>query len=181
MPDFDIDFFARNRRGEVIDYVQQRLRPRPGGADHQPSARLQAEGGGLRDVGRVLQMPYGQVDKLTKLVPQNPAAPVTLAAAIASEPKLQAFFATRIRVVGASLPNIAQAGWRGLTRHASTHARRDRDRRTGRSASSCRSTAIRSRNMPRHPVQHENGSNPRASSNSTSSASRRWTVLDVAV
>ena len=44
----------------------------------------------LRDVGRVLQMPYGQVDKLCKMVPQNPAAPVTLARAIEDEPKLQA-------------------------------------------------------------------------------------------
>ena len=43
-----------------------------------------------RDVGRVLEMPYGQVDKLCKLVPQNPAAPVTLAKAIEGEPKLQA-------------------------------------------------------------------------------------------
>ena len=43
----------------------------------------------LRDVGRVLQMPYGQVDKLCKTVPNNPANPVTLAQAIEDEPKLQ--------------------------------------------------------------------------------------------
>src|SRR5229473_1393457 len=79
---------------------------------------LQARGV-LRDVGRVLQMPYGQVDKLTKLVPQNPAAPVTLAAAIASEPKLQAF-RDEDPVVARAF-DIAQR-LEGLTRHASTHA-----------------------------------------------------------
>jgi len=64
-------------------------------------------------------MPYGQVDKLTKLVPQNPAAPVTLAAAIASEPKLQAF-RDEDPVVSRAF-DIAQR-LEGLTRHASTHA-----------------------------------------------------------
>ena len=83
MPDFDIDF-CQDRRGEVIDYVQQRY-GRDQVAQIITFGTLQARGV-LRDVGRVLQMPYGQVDKLTKLVPQNPAAPVTLAAAIESEP-----------------------------------------------------------------------------------------------
>ncbi|MFZ2159912.1 MAG: DNA polymerase III subunit alpha, partial [Bradyrhizobium sp.] len=87
MPDFDIDF-CQDRRGEVIDYVQRRY-GRDQVAQIITFGTLQARGV-LRDVGRVLQMPYGQVDKLTKLVPQNPAAPGTLAAAIASEPKLQA-------------------------------------------------------------------------------------------
>src|SRR5512134_3515978 len=88
MPDFDIDF-CQDRRGEVIDYVQQRY-GRDQVAQIITFGTLQARGV-LRDVGRVLQMPYGQVDKLTKLVPQNPAAPVTLAQAIESEPELQAF------------------------------------------------------------------------------------------
>src|SRR3982075_1298355 len=116
MPDFDIDF-CQDRRGEVIDYVQQRY-----GRDQVDQiitfGTLQARGV-LRDVGRVLQMPYGQVDKLTKLVPQNPAAPVTLAAAIASEPKLQAF-RDEDPVVARAF-DIAQR-LEGLTRHASTHA-----------------------------------------------------------
>src|SRR5947199_380653 len=64
-------------------------------------------------------MPYGQVDKLSKLVPQNPAAPVTLAAAIASEPKLQAY-RDEDPVVARAF-DIAQK-LEGLTRHASTHA-----------------------------------------------------------
>jgi DNA polymerase-3 subunit alpha len=116
MPDFDIDF-CQERRGEVIDYVQRRY-GRDQVAQIITFGTLQARGV-LRDVGRVLQMPYGQVDKLTKLVPQNPAAPVTLAAAIASEPKLQAF-RDEDPVVARAF-DIAQR-LEGLTRHASTHA-----------------------------------------------------------
>ena len=116
MPDFDIDF-CQDRRDEVIDYVQQRY-GRDQVAQIITFGTLQARGV-LRDVGRVLQMPYGQVDKLTKLVPQNPAAPVTLAAAIASEPKLQAF-RDEDPVVARAF-DIAQR-LEGLTRHASTHA-----------------------------------------------------------
>src|SRR5256884_3924295 len=88
MPDFDIDF-CQDRRGEVIDYVQQRY-GRDQVAQIITFGTLQARGV-LRDVGRVLQMPYGQAAKLSKLVPHDPAAPVTLAAAVASEPKLQAY------------------------------------------------------------------------------------------
>src|SRR6516164_753472 len=116
MPDFDIDF-CQDRRGEVIDYVQDRY-GRDQVAQIITFGTLQARGV-LRDVGRVLQMPYGQVDKLTKLVPQNPAAPVTLAAAIAGEPKLQAF-RDEDPVVARAF-DIAQRLER-LTRHASTHA-----------------------------------------------------------
>jgi DNA polymerase-3 subunit alpha len=116
MPDFDIDF-CQDRRGEVISYVQQRY-GRDQVAQIITFGTLQARGV-LRDVGRVLQMPYGQVDKLTKLVPQNPAAPVTLAAAIESEPKLQAFRDEDPIVARAF--DIAQR-LEGLTRHASTHA-----------------------------------------------------------
>src|SRR5690349_8740891 len=116
MPDFDIDF-CQERRGEVIDYVQKRY-GRDQVAQIITFGTLQARGV-LRDVGRVLQMPYGQVDKLTKLVPQNPAAPVTLAAAIAGEPKLQAF-RDEDPVVARAF-DIAQR-LEGLTRHASTHA-----------------------------------------------------------
>jgi DNA polymerase-3 subunit alpha len=116
MPDFDIDF-CQDRRGEVISYVQQRY-GRDQVAQIITFGTLQARGV-LRDVGRVLQMPYGQVDKLTKLVPQNPAAPVTLAQAIEGEPKLQAFRDEDPIVAKAF--DIAQR-LEGLTRHASTHA-----------------------------------------------------------
>src|SRR5689334_13776328 len=116
MPDFDIDF-CQDRRGEVITYVQERY-GRDQVAQIITFGTLQARGV-LRDVGRVLQMPYGQVDKLTKLVPQNPAAPVTLAAAIDEEPRLQAE-AERDPVVKRAF-NIAKK-LEGLNRHASTHA-----------------------------------------------------------
>ena len=70
MPDFDIDF-CQDRRDEVIRYVQEKY-GRDQVAQIITFGTLQARGV-LRDVGRVLQMPYGQVDKLCKLVPQNPA------------------------------------------------------------------------------------------------------------
>ncbi len=116
MPDFDIDF-CQDRRGEVIDYVQQRY-----GRDQVGQiitfGTLQARGV-LRDVGRVLEMPYGQVDKLCKLVPMNPAAPVTLSKAIAEEPRLQAF-----RDADPTVKRVFDIAMKleGLHRHASTHA-----------------------------------------------------------
>src|SRR5215211_5503882 len=116
MPDFDIDF-CQDRRGEVIDYVQQRY-GRDQVAQIITFGTLQARGV-LRDVGRVLQMSYGQVDKLCKLVPQNPANPVTLAKAIDDEPKLQA--AADADPVVRRAFDIAQK-LEGLHRHASTHA-----------------------------------------------------------
>ncbi len=116
MPDFDIDF-CQDRRDEVIRYVQERY-GRDQVAQIITFGTLQARGV-LRDVGRVLQMPYGQVDKLCKLVPQNPASPVTLAQAIEGEPKLQAERDGDPTVKRAF--EIARK-LEGLTRHASTHA-----------------------------------------------------------
>jgi DNA polymerase-3 subunit alpha len=116
MPDFDIDF-CQDRRDEVIRYVQKKY-----GADRVAQiithGKLQARAV-LRDVGRVLQMPYGQVDKLCKLVPNNPANPVTLVQAIEGEPKLQE--ARDSEPMVAKLLEIAQK-LEGLYRHASTHA-----------------------------------------------------------
>ncbi|MEI8146586.1 MAG: DNA polymerase III subunit alpha, partial [Alphaproteobacteria bacterium] len=116
MPDFDIDF-CQDRRDEVIRYVQARY-GRDQVAQIITFGTLQARGV-LRDVGRVLEMPYGQVDKLCKLVPQNPAAPVTLVKAIEGEPKLQA--ARDEEPVVKRLFDIATK-LEGLNRHASTHA-----------------------------------------------------------
>ncbi len=116
MPDFDIDF-CQDRRDEVIAYVQQRY-GRDRVAQIITFGKLQARAV-LRDVGRVLQMPYGQVDKICKMVPNNPAQPVTLAQAIASEPALQAMRADDENV--ARLMDMAQK-LEGLYRHASTHA-----------------------------------------------------------
>jgi DNA polymerase-3 subunit alpha len=116
MPDFDVDF-CQERRDEVIRYVQEKY-GREQVAQIITFGTLQARGV-LRDVGRVLQMPYGQVDRLCKLVPQNPANPVTLKRAIEDEPRLQA---ERDRdPVTRRAFDIAQK-LEGLTRHASTHA-----------------------------------------------------------
>ena len=116
MPDFDIDF-CQERREEVIRYVQEKY-----GSDQVAQiitfGTLQARAV-LRDVGRVLQMPYGQVDRIAKLVPANPANPVTLRQAIDSEPRLQES-ASEEEIV-ARLFDIAMR-LEGLYRHASTHA-----------------------------------------------------------
>lgn len=116
MPDFDIDF-CQDRRDEVIRYVQERY-----GNDRVAQiitfGKLQARAV-LRDVGRVLQLPYGQVDRICKMVPNNPAAPVTLEEAINMEPMLRRAIEedeTVERMVTISLK------LEGLYRHASTHA-----------------------------------------------------------
>jgi DNA polymerase III subunit alpha len=116
MPDFDIDF-CQERRDEVIAYVCRRY-----GADRV--AQIITFGsflarGVLRNVGRVLEMPLGQVDKLAKLIPQNPAAPISLKQAIESEPRLAEAAEAEPRV--AKLLQIAEA-LEGLYSNASTHA-----------------------------------------------------------
>jgi DNA polymerase III subunit alpha len=116
MPDFDIDF-CQDRRDEVIRYVQQKY-GRDRVAQIITFGKLQARAV-LRDVGRVLAMPYGQVDRLCKLVPNNPAHPVTLEQAIAGEPALQQQRESDESV--ARLMTIALK-LEGLYRHASTHA-----------------------------------------------------------
>ena len=116
MPDFDIDF-CQDRRDEVIAHVQE-MYGRDRVAQIITFGKLQARAV-LRDVGRVLGMPYGYVDKICKLVPNNPAHPVTLGEAIAAEPKLQAM-ADEDETVK-RLIDIAKR-LEGLNRHASTHA-----------------------------------------------------------
>ena len=85
MPDFDIDF-CQERREEVIRYVQGKY-----GQDRVAQiitfGTLQARAA-LRDVGRVLDMPYGLVDRIAKLVPNNPANPTTIEQALVSEDEL---------------------------------------------------------------------------------------------
>ncbi|MEX3009312.1 DNA polymerase III subunit alpha [Hoeflea sp. TYP-13] len=116
MPDFDIDF-CQDRRDEVIRYVQEKY-GRQQVAQIITFGSLQARAA-LRDVGRVLEMPYGQVDRICKLVPNNPANPTPLHKAIEEEPKLREE-AQKEPVVGRLL-DIAQK-IEGLYRHASTHA-----------------------------------------------------------
>ena len=116
MPDFDVDF-CQERRDEVIRYVQAKY-----GADRVAQiitfGKLQARAV-LRDVGRVLNMPYGQVDRICKLVPMNPANPVTLAEAVESEPRLRD---ERDRDEGVAALLEKALKLEGLFRHASTHA-----------------------------------------------------------
>jgi len=116
MPDFDIDF-CQSRRDEVISYVQQKY-GRDQVAQIITFGKLQARAV-LRDVGRVLQMPYGQIDRLCKMVPNNPANQVTLLEAIDQEPRLQAERDSDPQV--AELIEISLK-LEGLYRHASTHA-----------------------------------------------------------
>lgn len=116
MPDFDIDF-CQDRRDEVIRYVRDRY-----GADRVAQiitfGTLQARAA-IRDCGRVLEMPLGQVDRIAKMVPMNPANPVTLSKALEGEPRLRHERDTDESV--ARLLDVAMK-LEGLHRHASTHA-----------------------------------------------------------
>ena len=116
MPDFDIDF-CQDRREEVIRYVQRKY-GRDRVAQIITFGKLQARAV-LRDVGRVLEMPYGQVDKLCKLVPNNPANPVTLKQALDGDEQLRA-----ARDSDETVGRLMEIALRleGLYRHASTHA-----------------------------------------------------------
>ena len=116
MPDFDIDF-CQDRRDEVIRHVQD-IYGHDRVAQIITFGKLQARAV-LRDVGRVLGMPYGFVDKICKLVPNNPANPVTLKQAVDDEPRLKQMIAEDAGV--ARLLDIAHK-LEGLYRHASTHA-----------------------------------------------------------
>ena len=116
MPDFDVDF-CQDRRDEVIRYVQQKY-----GSDQVAQiitfGKLQARAA-LRDVGRVLQLPLGQVDRICKMVPNNPAKPITLKQAIDGEPRLQA---ERDRDEAVARMMEIALKLEGLYRNASTHA-----------------------------------------------------------
>ena len=116
MPDFDIDF-CETRREEVIRYVSRRY-----GADRVAQiitfGTLKSRAV-VKDVGRVLQMPYGQMDRLSKLIPNNPADPWTLSRALEGVPELALERDRDPRV--AQLFNIGLQ-LEGLPRHASTHA-----------------------------------------------------------
>ena len=116
MPDFDVDF-CQERREEVISYVQEKY-GRDRVAQIITFGSLQARAV-LRDVGRVMQLPLGLVDRLCKMVPNNPAAPVTLAQAIDLEPRLKQAKKEDANV-SACLDVALQL--EGLFRNASTHA-----------------------------------------------------------
>ena len=115
MPDFDIDF-CQERRDEVVHYVQHKY-----GADRVGHiialGSLQARAA-VRDVGRVLQMPLGLVDRIAKLIPNPPGKSISLKEAIEGEARLQQ--------MGDSEPGVDNlfsivGKLEGLYRHASTH------------------------------------------------------------
>ncbi|MEM7046271.1 MAG: DNA polymerase III subunit alpha [Pseudomonadota bacterium] len=116
MPDFDIDF-CPHRRDDVIRYVSERY-----GTDQVAQiitfGSLQARAA-VRDVGRVLGLSYGFVDELARLIPFNPAQPVTIAEAVAGNPILQSRVQEDPQV--RDLFDIAEQ-IEGTYRHASTHA-----------------------------------------------------------
>ncbi|MEX1660802.1 DNA polymerase III subunit alpha [Thioclava sp. 15-R06ZXC-3] len=116
MPDFDIDF-CMDRREEVIRYVQEKYGRDKVGQIITFGALLSKAA--VRDVGRVLQMSYGQVDKLSKMIPVEGVKPVSIEKALADEPRLRE--AARSEEVVARLLDYAKA-IEGLLRNASTHA-----------------------------------------------------------
>jgi DNA polymerase-3 subunit alpha len=116
MPDFDIDF-CETRREEVIRYVQSKY-GRDQVAQIITFGKLKARAV-LKDTGRVLQMSYGQVDRLAKLVPNHPTDPWTLERAINGVSELAAEYANQSDV--RRLLDLAMK-LEGLPRHSSTHA-----------------------------------------------------------
>lgn len=116
MPDFDIDF-CETRRGEVIRYVQEKY-GRDQVAQIITFGKLKARAV-LKDTGRVLQMSYGQVDRLAKLVPNLPADPWTLERALNGVSELAAEYKGDEGV--RRLLDLAMK-LEGLPRHSSTHA-----------------------------------------------------------
>jgi DNA polymerase III subunit alpha len=116
MPDFDIDF-CMDRREEVIRYVQQKYGRDKVGQIITFGALLSKAA--VRDVGRVLQMPYMQVDRLSKMIPVEGVKPVSIEKALKEEPRLREE-ARREEVVKRLLDYAQQI--EGLLRNASTHA-----------------------------------------------------------
>jgi DNA polymerase-3 subunit alpha len=115
MPDFDIDF-CETHRDKVIAYVQQKY-GRDKVAQIITFGRLKARAV-LKDTGRVLQMSYGHVDRLAKLIPNLPADPWTLERSLNGVPEVAAEYkdpdVKRLFDLAMKLE--------GLPRHASTHA-----------------------------------------------------------
>ncbi len=116
MPDFDIDF-CETRRGEVIRYVQEKY-GRDQVAQIITFGRLKARAV-LKDTGRVLQMSYGQIDRLAKLVPNHPTDPWTLQRALDGVSELHKEYKDNEQV--RRLFDLSMK-LEGLPRHASTHA-----------------------------------------------------------
>ena len=114
MPDIDVDF-CQDRRGEVISYVTEKY-----GKDHVAQIitfGTMAAKAAIRDVGRAMDIPYAEVDKIAKLVPN--IVKITIDAALNEEPQLKEIYKTNPQIK--ELIDIAKR-LEGLNRHASTHA-----------------------------------------------------------
>ncbi len=116
MPDFDIDF-CQNRRDEVIDYVSNKYGNEC--VAHIITFGTLASRAAIRDIGRVLEVPYGEVDSFAKLIPFNPSNPLSLSESIKSERALQEKINNDERI-----SNVVDISLKieGTHRHASTHA-----------------------------------------------------------
>ena len=116
MPDFDIDF-CQNRRDEVIEYVSNKYGKEC--VAHIITFGTLASRAAIRDVGRVLEIPYSEIDQFAKLFPYNPANPLSLDESINSDKNLKEMVASDER-----LSNVVDISLKleGLHRHASTHA-----------------------------------------------------------
>ena len=116
MPDFDIDF-CQIRRDEVIEYVNKKYGNKS--VAHIITFGTLASRAAVRDIGRVLEVPYGEVDSFAKLIPYNPSNPLTLAESIKSEKSLRDIIDT-----DETLSNVIDISLKleGVHRHASTHA-----------------------------------------------------------
>ena len=116
MPDFDIDF-CQTRRDEVIDYVNDKYGNEC--VAHIITFGTLASRAAVRDIGRVLEVPYGEVDSFAKLIPFNPSNPLTLSESIKSEIALQEKIKSDERI-----SNVVDISLKveGTHRHASTHA-----------------------------------------------------------
>ena len=114
MPDIDVDF-CKDRRGEVIAYVAEKY-----GKDHVAQIitfGTMAAKAAIRDVGRALDIPYGEVDKIAKLVPNT--LNISIEEALKAEPQIKALYESNPKI--RELLDIA-IRLEGLSRHASTHA-----------------------------------------------------------
>ena len=116
LPDFDIDF-CQDKRDEVLKYIVKKYGKKKV-SQIITFGTLQSRNV-LRDVGRVLELPYSQVDSIAKMIPYNPANPISLKDAINNEIKLQELKKSDDSV--SKLLNISLK-LEGLYRHASTHA-----------------------------------------------------------
>ena len=116
LPDFDIDF-CQEKRDDVLKYIVKKYGKKKV-SQIITFGSLQSRNV-VRDVGRVLQLPYTQVDNIAKMIPYNPATPISLKDAIDTESRLQS-----LKKSDDSISKLLDISLKleGLYRHASTHA-----------------------------------------------------------